>query len=618
MLLRRFLPIICVLFTLIAINVHLNKARASSYIRGQYIQMGGLNAAHSYKASAGAQTPVCPKIPTPQKQGTALLAFCAPKYLGNVAGPYGSHIVLVGENLSQIPSTWLIVPENRPITNSQKLVSCATQSTASCLQLPVPQVSKLDQSTLFSWIWGKDIPNKVGDYNITAIIGRLQDAHPQIVSTAVSFTLLTSEAPCITLDNTNCSSTQPASVIDLSKTRTLILFGSNWALGWGANAITESIEMTASCSTPQYCANRTPLFDITIPSSQIDADGGFSREISLSTNISGTYRLTAINHVQTVITTGNTANDTVADGTLSFGNTGDINSLTIRLIPPPVPPTINAGILNMFATIVLLLASLGILYHFFIRQRQAPAVTPSYQASTAEKQQFIQAPPIQISSGTLLSSYSSPSERRVTEVTTGNASNFQHKHLLVAFPPIVAPAPKALIISSISKLIRSSTPNFNRKIQRAIQTIDSKSARSNPQQLLRQCSRALVYCALVFPRTQIDSQEYADTLFDMGFTYINLAAIAEHTVPFLLQNARRSYEAAMDIYKLGGNAEAYNTTLIALGDAWYALSEVSQANNGERAAASKKASLCYQDARPKILPHQQIDINLRIRYSNAR
>src|SRR6266487_2065718 len=345
MLLRRFLPIICVLFTLIAINVHLNKARASSYIRGQYIQMGGLNAAHSYKASAGAQTPVCPKIPTPQKQGTALLAFCAPKYLGNVAGPYGSHIVLVGENLSQIPSTWLIVPKNRPITNSQKLVSCATQSTASCLQLPVPQVSKLDQSTLFSWIWGKDFPNKVGDYNITAIIGRLQDAHPQIVSTAVSFTLLTSEAPCITLDNTNCSSTQPTSVIDLSKTRTLILFGSNWALGWGTNPITESIEVTASCSTPQYCANRTPLFDIIIPSNQIDADGGFSSKISLPTNISGTYNLAAIHHVQTA----NTTNDTVADGTLSFGNTGDINSLTIRLIPSPVPPTINTYMLTILA-----------------------------------------------------------------------------------------------------------------------------------------------------------------------------------------------------------------------------------------------------------------------------
>src|SRR5713226_9524028 len=88
------------------------------------------------RIAANRQTLNCPDAPA-AAQGL-FLDFCSPKYVGNVAGPFGSRIVLVAENFPEAPQTW-IVSKDKTVTHAQDIPACLQDN--QCSGLPQPAQS---------------------------------------------------------------------------------------------------------------------------------------------------------------------------------------------------------------------------------------------------------------------------------------------------------------------------------------------------------------------------------------------------------------------------------------------------------------------------------------------
>ena len=350
----------------------------------------------------------CPDVPI--QQGP-VLDFCSPKDHGDVAGPYGAHIVLASENLSANPDTWVLVKKNQPITDPVALSACVS-SKHGCFAIHAPNKLGNEQSkTLYAFTWsGSAFPTQTGDYYIEALTGNI--SHPNqlqlITSTPVSFTLLTSQAPCISLviangKSTDCNGTSHNFQVQLTgiSPTSLTIKGTNWLLGWQTNSVNETVEITATCPPPQQCG-RNPLFDV---KTDVDASGTFN--ISVPLPVSGKYTVSAVNHVPLVFSSQQSdytpSNDnSIADGALTFGTSMDSISLTMDVLPPlvatPTPvfrrvPTatprgngggsenISASRLELYALTATLPAFIGIIVFFLIlvyQRRLALGLAPSF------------------------------------------------------------------------------------------------------------------------------------------------------------------------------------------------------------------------------------------------
>ena len=252
--------------------------------------------------------------------------------MGNVAGPVGSHIVLVGTNLSASPTSWVVTTnKNICLGDFQKcLANTQFNKSTGCASLSPPTAIPSHSSTSFSWTWTPPVfPNEKGDYFIATETG--DTSTPQIISSSLAFTVLASSPPCISITsgaggNPDCSKPQS---ISLSSGSTVNLSGTNWILGWNAIKVqpSEDVEVIASCKS---CKIKT-LFDITISSSNVDlSQGNFVVPVTLSPGATGTYTVTAFDTVTPEATLGGTTN-TIASKSLTFGESGDATALTINV-----------------------------------------------------------------------------------------------------------------------------------------------------------------------------------------------------------------------------------------------------------------------------------------------
>lgn len=250
------------------------------------------------------------------------LFFCSPTYMGNVAGPFGVPIVLIGENFSALPTQWFI--PKHALKSNDPLVQCSPDNTNSCQTLPPPNHKVLKQGTfLFSWIWQNYFPNDTGNYTISAQVGT------QLITTPIptDFTLLSKQAPCIIItqgrDSTDCATQR----LSFHQGDILTIQGKNWLLGWDPQGTTPliniQIKVIATCVQAGTCSTPT-LFDTLVNSKDIAHDGSFSVRQSHAINAKGLYTVSAWNITNDTGNPGGSTN-TAADHTLLFGTrVGDL------------------------------------------------------------------------------------------------------------------------------------------------------------------------------------------------------------------------------------------------------------------------------------------------------
>ncbi len=264
----------------------------------------------------------CPNRPSPPSDGRPTLFFCSPEYQGDVAGPFGARIVLVGENFSSPPTKWFL--PKQPIEQDDPLKECAPDAQkTNCLLLSNPPPKQVQPGVfVFSWIWQAPFPSMKGDYFITAQMGN------QLVTTAPKlFTLLSSQPPCVTIAAVTEKQTQteqkpgcPQQKVPLKQGTSISIQGKNWLLGWKPDAkdpLNMQVKVVADCISPSSCS-RAQLFDVTVPSDKLLRNGTFSLSQNLLSDVKGKYAVRAWNKTRVNGSPGGKEN-TTADRALLFG-----------------------------------------------------------------------------------------------------------------------------------------------------------------------------------------------------------------------------------------------------------------------------------------------------------
>lgn len=323
------------------------------------------------QSTAGQSTPGQSPSPTPGPQGitkattqfhcpdakpvtpsvSPSLDFCSPKYIGDVAGPYGTHITLVAENMPDIDHTdWELIKSASsfslgaptvPTPDTTTLQKCTKQD--GCTFLRKPQATSLASSSfLLYWTWKstEDFPSTPGNYFLVA--HKVNSA--SFVVSSVAFSLLTSQPPCImiSIDGSgskpgDCSSTSSASSISIKSGDKLTITGSNWQ-SWGSNNYKQSSSSSSETVTISATCNCSTLLFTSPITATVKADGTFSTlPIPITTTHLNNYEIQAFCAVQPEIATpgadpGSSSN-TIVDNALTFGHNemGDETSLTLLL-----------------------------------------------------------------------------------------------------------------------------------------------------------------------------------------------------------------------------------------------------------------------------------------------
>jgi len=567
------------------------------------------------------QLATCPGAPPVGQH--IVFDFCSPRYNGDVAGPSGSHIVLVAENFPQGPQTW-VLSQDKPITDAQSLNKCLKST--QCTALPPPGQSPMQtQETVLSWTWSHSFPQQINvDYYFIAIIGKFPGSNMQVLSTPVGFTLLTAQPPCIILEAgstspTNCSSAQQR--YSIKDQASLTIRGVNWMPGWSqTNApITESVTISATCTSSSVC-NPTRLFDITIPSGGIDSSGSFTKRITLPTYAKGMYSIQASDSVQQIATPGvsdNSSINTVADGSLTFGEQGDAIALNISVIPQLIQgPNVELIILDIRATLATIPAIIGICLFVVVQSRrkkiqpgqaipQLPVVY-QYQLHLIPFQMILSSQiPILVPAPESHSSTSIKKQMReanklwVRRKKLREAVAVTRKLLLQDFPAwqdfvslLQKESPKLspVDIQSHEKDVIDALMTI-RSIQNSVEASSQNPARPEnlaeeaSLDLLAYCSMALVYGSVLFAiYAQSTILNKAHLHHNMGFVYMCLAGRVEYGIAFLfLDEANKHYQKALKIYQESNRSDFAAITLTALGDSaflktWLSTKDIRNAN----------------------------------------
>lgn len=88
----------------------------------------------------------CPDVPMSDKP---FLDFCSPKDHGDVAAPYGAHIVMASGNLAGKPDKWVLV-KDAAILDKTSLTQCIVQGACFTLQ-NVKSVGKQNGQQIYSF-----------------------------------------------------------------------------------------------------------------------------------------------------------------------------------------------------------------------------------------------------------------------------------------------------------------------------------------------------------------------------------------------------------------------------------------------------------------------------------
>lgn len=348
--------------------------------------------------------------------------------------------------------------------------------------MPNPQKHDIEQGiTLFSWTWDNKFPKEIGQYYITAVKG----SQP-IGTTKVAFSLLTSQSPCITLDDgngnkTNCDqASQIPSIQTLSTTKLIIyIHGSNWIVGHNsvnssANPITETVEVSATCANSQHCTPDS-LFDTQIISNTTEQ---FTKDISLPQSTHGTYLVKAISHVKQIGTPSASSNSA-----LNFEPESSI-TVNIDVHPPstalPIStplsnstplanPTIypNISVVNKLSIISALPAIFGIILFLIAmiqerlnehKHKQNIGVQSTRPGHNRQGPGFPQVTNTNLSQPS--PSLTSPT---LTSPSIGQHPLLHHDYPLAPFPPRLVAAQQHSKFN-----LTLPWPSINRKIQKAV------------------------------------------------------------------------------------------------------------------------------------------------------
>ncbi len=283
----------------------------------------------------------CPDAPPLNTQSGATLTFCSPTNQGYVGGPYGTHIVLVGENFPGGSIKWFYQQQTPNQQNSYLNTNAAKvclNGNGSCSLSPIAssQAKLIQGEILFGWTWNAtaSFPNKKADYSLIAIINSSQG--PVTVVSSVAFSLLSTQAPCIIVDDgssimpTDCSQSQELQLTPSTSSQSLTLKGTNWLLQGLNNAdVGANVTITVSCDPAVPCTHK----QISQLMATADLNGKFSKKLSLPANIFGTFDICVDSRSSTVATpiTSSQNVDTVVNNALTYGCTpeGDSQELTI-------------------------------------------------------------------------------------------------------------------------------------------------------------------------------------------------------------------------------------------------------------------------------------------------
>ena len=565
----------------------------------------------------------CPDAPPVNAKTEPTLTFCSPINQGFVGGPYGTHIVLIGENFPARYIKWFYT-QKKTLFDIKAVQACFTGKQSCPLsRLADPTTEPDSAGSLFRWTWNSasSFPQTTGDYFLLAIINN-QKGFVSIVS-SVPFTLLSSQAPCIVADNDSaskdCSRTQRFQLSSSTSSQMLTLKGSNWLLqGPGKADVGANVVITLTCDpTSTISCSQAQLSQL---KATADASGHFTRPLSLPANLVGTYDICAASQAQTVATpiTSPQNSDTVVNDSLTYGCAQQIDTTGLIItIKPPVPipsPTPNpvlttiGNVLDVLSILTLLpiIAALLLYFIYSVRilfARPSPPTTTNTtprEPSQGGNQQNANGPaPSSFQEDRPQSNYPLTNElwwQSTTVRTSKVAHNFvplskkvvrkkaRNIGQLIARGQLVeirTIAQQVLVVDDgLWDKIRESLhkapppaipPDAAEQAFEKIRQINIQDRNS----LLPLCSEAIILYEMVLPTLSSYPVHAADVAYNLGYAYFSLSTSAPSTGQFLLQLAISLYTSALNVYRNKGLYRQQEYTQSSINNAYIALSKLS-------------------------------------------
>lgn len=293
------------------------------------------------------------------------IEFCAPNYNGKLEGPFGTHIVIIGQNFASTLTGLYLTKNKNDIKN------CAFTNATDCFTLHLPVASNFNHfAFVLSFSWDFSVNTDAGPvvfYLDATYLNASKEL--QVVSSTSSFTLLSSAPPCITIITGNtisgastiCRQSQPLSLIGGSP---ITIEGINWLPG-GSQQV---IHVSAVCNQSSPC-NSSSLFQISLSPND---SGSFQDRLTLPKSAIGKYRIIASNQVLHNSTAG--AFLSIDNNTLTFGyaDLGDLTALSLTLLPKqsPTSPASLGSFIDMPSLIAMIPALLSFFLFFVVLLRR--------------------------------------------------------------------------------------------------------------------------------------------------------------------------------------------------------------------------------------------------------
>ncbi len=557
----------------------------------------------------------CPDARKVDPKDGPVLDFCSPKYAGNVNGPVGSHIVLLGQNFPAQPKAWVITQnKNIGLQDVQACLASGGTCAGKVLQNAAAPKQVGQGEYEFFWTWNPpNFPTTPQDYYFaTELTQKSIPPKPVLVVGSVAFTLTSIPSPCISINNGNgvadCSRPQS---FTLTSGSSFTLQGSNWLLNSSTLPPTPTIAITTKCAAAR-CSQNLLSQSLTIP---LDASGAFSQTIELPKNVTGKYIICASYQVQSpppltpVATPGqdfntvilNTdAGDIPFNGSLTFGCKGDTTALILTVNPQPIPsptPTPTRGYENVldivsYAGILLAMPILLLCLYFFWQSRKASPQT----VGTGQQKSL---------SGALVNNnLSFPTSPNMTttadrRVTANNQDAVKRAvgELVQSKPEMAVQLAKQALISNraqwnlllqaIEKEPRAAPANVG-----DIALSSVKQAKQDKQNELEHICKAVILYRW-FINTRRNSPAVVDYWHNLGHAYNDLSSIVPIMSSTLLADALACYRVALSIYQPQRDYDSCFATSRNIGDVYLTMSSLPEADQQLCLYAARSY---YQDA----------------------
>ncbi|HET9999394.1 MAG TPA: tetratricopeptide repeat protein [Ktedonobacteraceae bacterium] len=544
------------------------------------------NSQHSQQDTPSPCLQAMPEDP----QAAPSLAFCSPDFGGDIEGPFGSHITLIGENFPAPPTTILLVPKinvpDQQTITPAIIQKCLSKQMIDCFQVPVP--SGLNARTfLIPFVWNFQVKeNLTADFFAVALVGN--DPNSQFFQSpaATTFTLLNAQAPCIIVEKQSTGCT-PQQSLSFTASSTITLQGQNWL------PRQQRIKVTMTCLNDNGLVQEQPISSVVVS----DAKGNFPLTENLPQNFSGNCAIQASNQAKTVANPGSDHN-TIADGTLSFGNKDDVYQLTIALQlpllpptptvaptpsstktppppnpPPPVPNLSFFTLSDLLALLAMLPAAFALFRYAQLRKR--PTSQKAIDASEADKPQEAYLLTEIVSD--MMSHLPASKPQSIKEWEIQNAVNGLNRE------------EPAMAIQLVTRTLQSDPKTLDTLLQ-AISNSETNSTLSSQEETFLNMKRmygdrknAFQHCSEILINSRLELKSLppisrtfvgTDILFNVSFAYSSLPGISPEIDRTYLQKALKFYQSALETYRLRQYAPAIAATWHNTGNIYMRLSTI--------------------------------------------